>query len=326
MIFKDYYRLEELESKFSISKNDVLYLVEQNKIRLAFYRKAVNYLIGGWLNDGFIGYGAVNYEGMVTVQRDVGLKMFAKGKVDTINFQLCERDNINYLTGKYPFSIPLPNDFLCKWSAKSLEDIKWERIPARIYPSEGPSGMWMIADTLKTFVAIKSQGEKTEEINALTEQHYGQYPKKVLRGQSVTLNITDACVLRSDLDALGLMSIDPSTSRQNVLQNSLPSSALLVDVIQPSEPERLTEFDNDFDELLSKIMQANRGIKQKEIMRILTEEARSEEDTRKYDTRNILLDEVEGKIVWQDFGSTKQEKLYRSKTIANRLTEVRKLI
>jgi hypothetical protein len=326
MIFKDYYRLEELESKFSISKNDVLYLVEQNKIRLAFYRKAVNYLIGGWLNDGFIGYGAVNYEGMVTVQRDVGLKMFAKGKVDTINFQLCERDNINYLTGKYPFSIPLPNDFLCKWSAKSLEDIKWERIPARIYPSEGPSGMWMIADTLKTFVAIKSQGEKTEEINALTEQHYGQYPKKVLRGQSVTLNITDACVLRSDLDALGLMSIDPSTSRHNVLQNSLPSSALLVDVIQPSEPERLTEFDNDFDELLSKIMQANRGIKQKEIMRILTEEARSEEDTRKYDTRNILLDEVEGKIVWQDFGSTKQEKLYSSKTIANRLTEVRKLI
>jgi hypothetical protein len=324
MIFKDYYRFEELESKFDITVNDVLYLVEQNKIRLAFYRQAVNYLIGGWLNDGFIGYGVVNYEGMVTVQRDVGVKIFAKGKVDTMNFQLCERDNINYLTGKYPFSIPLPNDFLCKWSTKSLADIKWERIPARIYPSEGVSGMWMIADTIKTFAALKSQGEKTEENNELVERHNGKYPKNVLRGTSVTLNITDACVLRSDLEALGAISIDKSVPHHNVLQNSLPSSALLVDVAQA--PRRRTEFDNDFDELLSEILQANKGIKQKEIMRILTEEARSEEDTRKYDTRNILLDEVEGKIVWQDFGSTKQEKHYSSKTIANRITGVRKLI
>jgi hypothetical protein len=324
MIFKDYYRLEELESKFSISKNDVLYLVEQNKIRLAFYRQAVNYLIGGWLNDGFIGYGAVNYEGMVTVQQDVGLKMFAKGKVDTINFQLCERDNIHYLTGKYPFSIPLPNDFLCKWSAKSLEDIKWERIPARVYPSESESLLWMFADTMKNFAAMKSQGEKTEDANDFMEQNLAKHPKKVLGGTSVKLNITDACVLRSDLEALGAISIDKSVPHHNVLQNSLPSSALLVDVAQA--PRRRTEFDNDFDELLSEILQTNKGIKQKEIMRILTEEARSEEDTRKYDTRNILLDEVEGKIVWQDFGSTKQEKHYSSKTIANRITGVRKLI
>lgn len=83
---------------------------------------------------------------------------------------------------------------------------------------------------------------------------------------------------------------------------------------------------HDFDELLANILQDNKGIKQKEVMRVLTEEARSEEDTRKYDIRNILLDEVEGKIVWQDFGGTKQEKIYSSKTIANRLTEVRKLI
>jgi hypothetical protein len=326
MIFKDYYRLEELESKFGITVNDVLYLVEQNKIRLAFYRQAVSYLIGGWLNDGFMGYGAVNYEGTVTVARDVGLTLVAKGKVDTLDFQLCERDKINYLTGKYPFSIPLPNDFICRWSAKSLEDIKWERIPARVYPSERESLLWMFADTMKNFAAMKSQGEKTEDANDFMEQNLAIYPKKVLGGTSVRLNITDACVLRSDLEALGAISIDKSVPHHNVLQNSLLSSALLVDVIQPSEPERLTEFDNDFDELLSKIMQANRGIRQKEIMRILTEEARSEEDTRKYDTRNILLDEVEGKIVWQDFGSTKQEKLYSSKTIANRLTEVRKLI
>jgi hypothetical protein len=321
MIVKDYYRLEELEVKFGISKNDVLYLVEQNKIRLAFYREAVNYLIGGWLDEGFIGCGAVSYEGMVTVQQDVGLELFAKEKADTLNFQLCERDNINYLTGEYPFSVPLPNGFLCKWSAKGLEDIKRERIPARVYPSESASLIWILTNTLKTIDAMKFQGENTEGFNALAE-----YPKKVLMGTSATLNLTDACLLRSDLEALGLMSTDNSVKHYNILQNSPPSLELLVDAIQSSEPERLTKFDNDFDELLAKILQDNKGVKQKEIMRILTEEARSEEDIRKYDTRNILLDEVEGKIVWQDFGSTKQEKYYSSKTIANRITGVRKLI
>jgi hypothetical protein len=312
MIAKHYYRIEELEFKFGISKSDVLYLVEQNKIRLAFYREASQYLIGGWLKNGFVAYGAVKYEGVVTIERDIGLKVFAKGKADTLNFQLCERDNINYLTGEYPFSIPLPNDYLFNWNAKSLDEIKWDRIPARIYPSEGESGMSMIADTIKTFAAIKSRGEKTEETDALVEKHYGKFPKRVLRGTSVVLNLSDACVLLSDIEGLVAMSTDKAVSTQNLKQDS--------------QSKRLTKFDNDFDELLAKILQANKGIRQKEIMRILTEEARSEEDARKYDTRNILLDEVEGKIVWQDFGSTKQEKHYSSKTIANRLTEVRKLI
>ncbi|MFT5718249.1 MAG: hypothetical protein ACI9T7_002455 [Oleiphilaceae bacterium] len=51
MIAKNYHRIEELEPKFGISKNDVSYLVEQDKTRLAFYLKAARYLVGCWLKN-----------------------------------------------------------------------------------------------------------------------------------------------------------------------------------------------------------------------------------------------------------------------------------
>lgn len=232
MIVKDYYRLEELESKFGITVSDVHYLVEQNKISLAFYRKTEKYLVGGWLKNGFVGYGAVNYEGMVTVDRDVGLKLFSKGKADTLNFHLCERDKINYLTGEYPFSIQIPNNYLCKWTAKSLENLEWMRIPARIYPIEADSGISMLGDTIKKIADVKLQDKSKEETHALVEKHYGKYPNRVLKGATVVLNLSEICVLSSDLDRLGLMSIDMRVSSQNLTQNS--------------ESKRSSKFDNDF--------------------------------------------------------------------------------
>ncbi len=312
MIAKHYYRIEELEPKFGISKSDVLYLVEQNKIRLAFYREAAHYIIGGWLKNGFVAYGAVNYEGMVSIERDIGLKVFAKGKADTLNFQLCERDNINYLTGEYPFSIPLPNDYLCNWDAKSLDEVKWARIPARIYPSEGESGMSMIADTIKTFAAIQSRGEKTEETDALVEKHYGKYPKKVLRGMPVTLNLSDACVLFTDLEGLGAIPTDKPVTIQNLKEDS--------------EANYLTKFDNDFFRLVAYTYTNMDKPTAKKIFIELEKDAKREEDSRIFDTNNILLDAVDDKLVWKDKLSRLEEKSVSLRRLENILTEVKKTI
>ena len=72
-------------------------------------------------------------------------------------------------------------------------------------------------------------------------------------------------------------------------------------------------------------MIAQPDIKAKVLYQILECEANGSTD-KVYDTNDILLDEVGGKIVWRDKYANNTEKSCSIRTLENRASEVRKAI
>ena len=317
MIVKDYYRFDELNTRFNIQEADLDYWLEKEQISFVIPQPIQNYIIGGWIKGkDFRGYGVVQYKGLIYIPNNKIKVILEKGKSHIEGCWLFEREKITYLSQSYGFDIPIPNGFVNSWQPKALAEISWNRIPAKRYPNIVKSPTQLLR---KAIDSIKDNKVRPISYLELDVDNILSAPDLVIRKQEL-------CITHLDLVKLGIVADnEPSliTGASPAKVDEQPKPAIS---IEEPQTNKSIKYANDFDELLATILTDNRSLKLKGVLRILTLEARADEHLRKYDTRNILLDEVEGRFVWCDHYGTISEKTYASKTIGNRLTEVRKLL
>ncbi|MBN7818706.1 hypothetical protein [Bowmanella yangjiangensis] len=309
MIQKDYYRLAELEAKFGVSQSDIQYLIEQGALVLATFLPSQRCVFGDWREGKFVGLGIGQYRGIVRLSFADSLSAFSNKSVQVKSFEVPNSGGIFNWSGAYPFSVATPNEIIHKWiAADDISRIYWSFITAMLLPTENDSPWWSAANAFAKLDGLSDAVVEKNAVESRFDQFLQKQPKRILNRHNLEFELKDACVLYEDLKSAGLVATTQET----------PATQQLDKVS--------AQFRDDFDELLARILQANKTIKAKGLLRILAEEARMEEDSRKFDIRNILLDEVEGKIVWLDHSAARKEKAYGPKTISNRLTEVRKAI
>lgn len=99
MLVKEYYRISELKERFNVSVEDIKYLVENSKIELVFYVETHKYIFGGWLKDkGFVGFGTLNYRGLVKVTEQEQQELVLKDIKIIKSFKLISKDDIANVT------------------------------------------------------------------------------------------------------------------------------------------------------------------------------------------------------------------------------------
>jgi hypothetical protein len=307
MIEKEYYRLSELESKFGLDDEDVQYWLERSELSLVFPQPYQKYVFGGWRDSQFIGYGVAEYKGMVSISNYLNKTVFEKGKASAEHCYLVNKAAIEVITYRYEFALPCPNKTIEEWRPRKLEQIDWDRIPAKCYPSvQRHTGKLMGAAFASMLLSIKEvNGSAEEEDKARLAKFQDEIPD-VLISPSITLEKKDGCVLRDDLVRLGAIADKKIAT---------PAKTVLLE---------LPRYKNEFHELLAKILESDRSLKTKDIHRILCAEAEREEDSRLYDNKNILLDQVDGAIVWRDIHSKQSEKKCAYSSLGNQLTAVKK--
>ena len=165
MIEKEYYRLDELEKRFDLSSSDVLYLVENSKLDLAFRLTDNKFIIGGWTKgNGFIGYASVKYSGFASITQKEQVTLLSKHKTNCKYFWLLNKDKIVSANYDYPFESKTPNAFLHTWQPKQPSDISWDKIPAKLFPKEQEHTLHSFKNAMtNTFKALGAEQSKPSE-------------------------------------------------------------------------------------------------------------------------------------------------------------------
>ena len=303
MIEKDYYRLSELERDLNISNEDVLYWIENNLVRFVIPRPQAKYIYGGYHkeNNNFIGCGVAYYKGLIRVSKQEESRIFKTGKGTVYELRLIDADLIVHHSANYEFEVPLPNGFMELWQA--IDDIpflasKLGSTPPKLYPSDGK----------KTWELVKSA------LESMSTNQPKEVPDDALLAQPIAIKKEELCITHADLIRLGQLS------------NDEPQATIDLSPTDSKKFLNKPKFENDFDALLYRVLSDNPNIRNKAVIKALTEDAETEEDARKYDDQNILVDEVDGVLGWRDRFGTVTTKHYTQKTIFNRLSEVRKLL
>lgn len=323
MIEKKYYRYDELERRFNLSFSDLQYLVENYKIDLVFLIEQNQFIIGDVISKkGFVGQASVTCRGLIKIAHFEQMELITKRKIKCTYFRLFDNKTISNFSVDYPFVTPLPHSTLYDWKPKKRNEITWSDVSAKLLPTEREP----ILDTMKNifFEGIDNltENSSTEENDFTALKAYSASmktsPKLEFFCADIKFTLNDICLLHSDLVRLNII---PS-----------PSPFLDGDVIHTPKQHKLPTskntlvFDNDFHELLAGILRVNKALPAKKIFKILTEESLLEEDTRHYDIKNILLDEVDGILIWKDRLSRTHERKCSLRTLENTLSKIRAVI
>ncbi|WP_157610989.1 hypothetical protein [Arsukibacterium perlucidum] len=133
MIEKEYYRLDEL-AHLGVTEGTIRYFIEQDKLTPAFFVPSKWYVIGGYIKGMFNGFAIAKYQGLVSFPKSQNNELLAKGKVWSNSVSLLWREKIIIDSSDYPFNIPCPNSYIEAWQKRSLEELHWDRVPAKFYP------------------------------------------------------------------------------------------------------------------------------------------------------------------------------------------------
>jgi hypothetical protein len=183
VIKKDYYRIDELEPRFGILEADLQYWLDNEKIDFVIPQPLQNYVIGGRLKvGGFVGYGTVQYKGLIGIPRDRAKLILEKGKASIDGCLLIEQGKITYLDDLYRFSVPIPNDFVKSWQPKPLSEIHWGKVSAKRYPSVTKNSQQFLKEAFESLVNKdnKSAVELYKEVNNILSSPYLEIKKEVL--------------------------------------------------------------------------------------------------------------------------------------------------
>jgi len=196
MIVKDYYRFDELNTRFNIQEADLDYWLEKEQISFVIPQPIQNYIIGGWMKGKeFCGYGVVQYKGLISVSNNEVKKILKKGKSHIESCWLFEREKITYLRQSYDFDVPIPNEFVNSWQPKVLAEISWNRIPAKRYPFAMRSSKQLFGKILDSL-----KDNKVLEISdlGLDVDHILSAPYQMIRKHEL-------CITHLDLVKLGIV-------------------------------------------------------------------------------------------------------------------------
>ena len=224
MLVKEYYRISELKDRFDVSVEDIKYLVENSKIELVFYIESHQYIYGGWLKDkGFVGYGSLNYCGLVKISEQEQHDLVLKDNIKLRCFRLIDRKNISNVNHDYPYETSPPHAFIYAWQPKSIKSIEWDYIPAKLFHNEQEHHLRTVGNMFKDAVAIFDVAPKSPPKENLMDR----IPKKGFYHDGIKLQFSDSCVLHKDLVALNI--IKPELT---VNTNQPPSkSERLIDIL-----------------------------------------------------------------------------------------------
>ena len=308
MIEKEYYRLDELEKRFDLSFSDVLYLVENSKLDLAFRLADNKFIIGGWAKgSGFIGYASIKYSGFASITQKDQLTLLSKHKTNCKYFWLLNKDKIVSANYDYPFESKTPNAFLHTWQPKRPSDISWDKIPAKLFPKEQEHTLHSFKNAMtNTFKALGAEQSKPNEYE---KEFDARIPKVQFYSEGINFELADICILHTDLVKAGI------TNKLEVVIPPIPTSSQL-----NQTPKTRTD---DFHDLLIRLVDAEPESTAKEYWRLLENEAEDIEGFRVFDKYNLLIEVSGNHIKWQD-RNKKIRKSISFSSFSNRLTKVRK--
>jgi hypothetical protein len=299
MIKKDYYRYDELNPRFNILDADLVYWHEKGLLSFVIPQLIQDYIIGGWIKDqGFRGYGVVEYKGLIGIPSGTEKLILEKGKSHIDDCWLLELDKIKYLDDSYRFSVPLPNSLIYSWQPKTLAEIKWDKIPAKRFPTVRKE------HSVQPFIkAMESISKKESKPMSYFESDL----KDVLDSPYLGIKKQELCITHFKLIELGVI-----PDETNVLSSP---------ILEIFEKDSRT---NDFHDLLLKILRHHPGLSAKKIWILLERDFQMPEDERVYDTHNILRDISGNEIYW--VSRHKNDNYFRFSSLAPTLSKLKKLL
>ncbi|MDP4530387.1 hypothetical protein Q3O59_15255 [Alkalimonas delamerensis] len=318
MINKEYYRLDDLKHRFDLTESDIRYLLEEGQIPLIFKVKPLLFIVGYFRKWDFVGRCSVSYEGLTRIP-DTHIQPILSGKeVRPERFILLQRKRLRLKSTDYDIEEKWPNDYLQGWQPKSLNEMDDEVFHAKLYPRVQTNPLWQLKKATATALNFIDKS-RSGEASAHTDEIWGDVPESVLAPDWLAFKLADLCVQHETLLQLGIVS--SSSLSSEIHQNQTEPKRTKLELISP-----VFKYKNQFEELLARVITAHPELSAKNVCRILDYESLQEEDSRKFDTENILLDAVENNICWRDKFRNNAERTYTHNTIGNMICTLRKKI
>jgi hypothetical protein len=305
---RKYYRLDELKS-LGIAEGTLRYLIEQDNLQPVFFLPSKQYVLGGYHENKFKGFAIAQYKGIVSIPAPKLAHLLSKGKVSSVEMNLLEREKITVISSYYSFDVPLPNSYIASWLKADLAQFNWPAIPAKSCPMECDSPMSSFLGMLK---AVNAESKSAVKDSVLESKIFENYPKRILSAEGQNFKFEDICIQTTDLIRLGLLNHQTESSSEVLNKPNIDKTAPALD-----------KFQNEFEELIARILIAKPLIQAKELHRLLCDEAAKEEDSRAFDLNNVLLSETYGVISWRDKYRDNSERSYRLDSVRNVISRVR---
>jgi len=292
MIEKEYYRFDELEKRFNLTFSDLQYLVENSKIDLVFHIEQNKFIIGGWIQDkGFVGYSSSSYRGLVKITHNEQLELIAKNKINSKYFSLLNKESINNHNFDYPFETPTPHDFLFAWKPKVISEIKWDAIPAKLFPEEREHILRSIRDMFhETFDDLEIKTSTKPKSNS---DFMAKIPQVQFYTGGINFTLNDICLLHSDLVKLGVCKSTETT----VIEDTKQAESSLLQTDNPPK-NRIKSNHRLIDVLLLNMLEVFPKDKPAVTWDRLKNDLKNE--PRQFDTDEILDEVGEKELYWYD--------------------------
>lgn len=315
MIKKEYYQLDELYSRFKLTKADVKYLFDNSKLLPVFNLPLKSYVIGAVEQGRFIGYGVASYKGLVSISIPDFLVLWQSGKVDVERVLLRNKSAIQDYKEINPFKAVLPTNSIYLWKEKSQSELKNNSCIALFLPEEIESVSHFFASKLLEFATAKHISEPWRNIAQQTADTCKAASALAHKKVTQIFKLADVYIQHADLVRLGVI-------------NEVANRIISDNSVQQEKPNisNTIRFANPFHKLISEILSHHRNIKTKGVIRILSDEVKKQEDSRVYDHENILLDDVEGVFIWRDFTAQKKERHCSINSLRNVIRDVKQVM
>ncbi|WP_306521594.1 hypothetical protein [Rheinheimera sp.] len=312
MIQKEYYQLDELNSRFQLTNADIKYFFDKSKLVPVFNLPLKSYVVGTFAQSRFVGYGACHYKGLVSILNQNFLELWDNSKTEVERVILRDMSVIQNYTENSPFQAVLPTNSIYAWEQKAQPALRGDCCMAIFLPEEIQSASHFFSGRFAELATSTHLSEPVRNLAQQTAEKCKTAPAISHKKITQIFKLTDVCVLHSDLVRLGVIK---ETSNRVIVTNAT----------QQEKPSisNTAKFANPFHKLIGQILSEHKNIKTKGVIRILSEEVKKQEDSRDYDHENILLDDVDGVFIWRDFSARKTERHCSINSIRNVIRDVK---
>lgn len=263
-----YYRLDELPA-MGITEGKLRYLLEQQQVTPTFFMHNERFIVGGYLNNKFVGFAVADYSGLVTIHKQLIPELLTKGKVSVKQVLLLQKERIRVVATEYPFQVNMPNTYIDSWQQTDLNKLDWQAYPALSMPSENVGVLHQFVDMLQGFSG--SNVEKTSDFSRFT----ADLPNLELVVLSKELRLQNTCIRGIELE-----------TKLSATQDNL------------EKPSSHIEHLRAIDELIIRLLKDLPNYRPSELWEILKSDSKRTE--RKYDF-NEILDEVDkSELTWSE--------------------------
>ncbi|XLP07385.1 hypothetical protein ACI7YQ_00585 [Alteromonas marina] len=316
---KAYYRLHELEFHHKITKDEIRYFVEKDKLQLSFVIKNAKLLIGraNPTEFEFVGHGKLS--GVFSASNEHSAVLFTKTKIKTKTIEIRKLNSGTY-SHNYPFAIEAPNSEISKCSPKKLEDLKDKTYLVKNYPRLQPSSA---AVGVAFFDMLKSFGDSNDKIENPFSKKLEQGNAQELYCDEFTLNFSDACILHDDLVALSLIGLNKPHSERFKVEKVEPK-------VKPNRlnEEKLTDYytrGSKTKRIVSNLIGYAPNKSASELWLILRKAVNDDALTDLIDPESDILEVTRDKILWNvpDEEHARQKQVTK-RTFNNVVTEMKK--